>query len=100
MKREVCEKCKHYIQHYALGTMSGVFKVACGHCSHLKSKINKKSCEFFEEVDKSNEQQELEILRELYRLNNNAQYIINRLKFLKSMILELKSLEKAQKKHN
>ena len=98
MKREICEKCVHYIQHYALGNISGVYKVGCGHCSHLLTNMTKKSCEFFEEVDKSKEKQELELLREVYRLKNNAQYIIDRLKLVKSMILELRKLEN-EKKH-
>lgn len=52
MKREICENCKYYIQHYGLHEFGGVYKIFCGHC--LKQQSSKKECTHFEQNENVN----------------------------------------------
>jgi len=49
---EVCANCKHYCQHYSLGSkLSSPYWVNCGHCIFPRLKNRKpdcKVCEHFE----------------------------------------------------
>lgn len=47
MKRQICEKCKHYVQHYGINAGGGIYKIYCGHC--IVHHISKKECSKFEE---------------------------------------------------
>ena len=64
MKKQICEKCKHYIQHYGISNYGGIFKIFCGHC--LKHQISKKECTKFEESPFVNNK---EVINKVYLFN-------------------------------
>ena len=49
MSDETCEKCKHFVQHYAKKGKSGFMPIYEGHCMHprLKSRRPGTPCEKF-----------------------------------------------------
>lgn len=52
MKISICEKCKHFMQHYISSKMLGISKVNCGHCR--KKLMKQKDCGSFEENFENN----------------------------------------------
>lgn len=57
MKREICEKCKHYVQHY-VNIKYLRFKYArCGHCNLGKTKQSQSKCNNFEPINHENSKQ-------------------------------------------
>ena len=87
MKISICEKCKHFTQHYIHSKMLGFSDVKCGHCH--KKLMKKKVCGCFE---KGNETKEKEITAMHYLHNYNKQ--LNDLSCkLGNLINSIKSLE-------
>lgn len=70
MKREkllMCEKCLHFIQHYSINRIGGVFKVFCGHCTERQ--LSKKECSKFQECPTSHDSENIyEVVSKVYRL--------------------------------
>lgn len=95
MKLEICEKCKHFIQHYVLSNYFGITKTCDGHCEYKQNLKNKTTCEKFEEENKSNQDKQINILKELHRIEINLHSIANKLILIKKQLTELKN----EKKH-
>ena len=88
MKRKVCEKCKHYIQHYTYNQKLGFIKVYCGHCR--KKLIKEKDCDNFEQC-LSVYNDEIDILDLFIKCNNEINTLTYKTGLLCGLITQLKT---------
>ena len=82
MKKEICQKCENYIQHYSYSKF-GITKMDCGHC--YKRQMNKKECKIFKESSK-NFEQEISIFDEIAKYKFTFNTIFFKLETLNSML--------------
>ena len=87
MKIKVCEKCKHFTQHYIYSDRFGLSDVQCGHCH--KKLMKEKDCGCFEENDETHEK-EITIIQKVHLYNRRMNELSNK---LETLIASIKSLE-------
>ena len=83
MKKEVCQKCKHFIQHYSYSNKFGVTKINCGHC--YKRQMAKKECSMFEEKVQVNEN-EISIFDEIVKYKIILNSAISKIETMNSLL--------------
>ena len=89
MKREICEKCKHYVQHYGLYMYGGVYKINCGHC--LEHQMSKKQCTKFELIENLSKKDTYLFNRQVESMLNCVQSLSKELKLMIETLKEIQS---------
>ena len=95
MKISVCEKCKHFTQHYIHSEMFGFSDVRCGHCH--KKLMKKKDCGCFEENFKT-DKNEFSIAQYLHNCDRKIIHLSEQMGKLINSLYQFKNeVEKASK---
>lgn len=87
MKKEICEKCKNYVQHYSYSKF-GISKMNCGHC--FKRQMSKKECTMFKEKETTCEN-EISVFDEIIKYQLMFKSVIFKIETLTSSLEKIQS---------